>query len=137
MSLDFIDTSIHPIYGYHEDMVTTVLCPCWKGAQVLLVPVPKAHLESAPKLVPHLLPRKLQHEHDGAQTSPSPPSKVIFVLQEPCKVSVPRALTAEAVRLPARQQTQWYKVSPLGSPPPATPMSSGLFSWAQGRSSLT
>lgn len=118
-------------------MVITVLCSCWKGAQALLVSVPKAHLESAPKSVPHLLLWKLQHKHREAQTSPSPPSKVIFVLQEPCKVSVQQARRAEVVKLPASQQTQWYEVSPLGSPPPATPLSSGVFSWAQGVSSLT
>lgn len=88
-------------------------------SQVLLVSVPKAQLGSAPKLVPQLLLWKLQHKHEGAQTSSSAPSKDIFILQEPYKLSVQQALSAKAVRLPASQQTQWYEASPLGPPPPA------------------
>lgn len=71
-------------------MVTTLLCLCWKEVQMLLVSVPKAHLEPGPKLVPHLLPWKLQQKHEGAFCRP--PSKVIFILPEPCKVSVQWAL---------------------------------------------
>lgn len=92
ISLDYTDTSIHPVYRHHEDTVTTLLCLCWKGVQMLLVSVPKAHLEPDPKLVPHLLPWKLQQKHEGAQTSPSPPPKAIFILPESCKVSVQWAL---------------------------------------------
>lgn len=127
MSLDFTDTT-HPIYGHQKDMVTAVLCSCWKGAQVLLVFVPKAYLGSSPKLVPQLLPWKLQHKHERAQTSSSPRSKDICIQQEPYKVSVQQALSAKAVRLPASQQTQRYEASPLGPPLPATPLPSGFLS---------
>lgn len=112
---------------FMASMVTSVLCSCWKGAEVLLVSVPKAYLESAQAPVLYLLPWKSQHNHKGVQTHPSPPSKVIFLLQEPYKVHVQQALSAEAVRLPVANPG----VSLLGSPLPATPLSADLFSWAQ------
>lgn len=71
-------------------MVTAVLCSCWKRAQVPLVSVPKAHLESAPKLVPHLLPWKLQHKHLHSERA----------LQSKCAMSSER-WSSEAVGQPA------------------------------------
>lgn len=106
--MDFTDTSVHHIFELHEDMVTCVLCLCWKGAEVLLVSVPKAYLESVLELVLHLLPWKSQHKHKRAQTHPSPPSKVIFLLQEPYKVQVQQALSAEEVRVPVTSQPRGF-----------------------------
>lgn len=141
VSLGFTDTSIHPIYGLHEDTVTSVLCLCWKGAEVLLVSVPKAYLESAQEVV-HLLPWKSQHKHKGIQTHPSPPSKVIFPLQEPYKVQVQQALSAEAVRLPMASQPKgfstWFSTSCnttvsksllLGTRPVFADLTAGLILW--------
>lgn len=82
------------------------------------------YLESAQELVLHLLPGISQHKHKGVQTHPSPPSKVTFLLQEPSKVHVQQALSAEVVRMPVATQPRgfsaWFST---------TPLSADLFSW--------